>query len=56
MYFIDNDGKIKTAIKSIDSDNSLIPFTGSIYGKIIMYSADEDYVSPYLNDVTFGAI
>lgn len=56
MYYLDNDGKIKLAIKSVDSNNNLIPFTGSIYGKVIMYSADEDYISPYLNDVTFGAI
>lgn len=56
MYYLDNDGNIKTALKSIDDNQNLVPFTGNIYGKIIMYSADESYISPYLVDLTFGAI
>lgn len=56
MYYLDYDGCIKTAIKMIDKNNELIPFTGELFGKVTMYSAGENFTSPYLQNITFGAI
>lgn len=64
MYYIDSDEKgvkkIRTAIKSIGSlgsgTNLLSQFTGNIYGKVTMLSADESYISPYITKYTLSCI
>jgi hypothetical protein len=55
MFYFDNDGLVKVAIKQTDGD-ILIPFTGKLYGKVSMLSADDNYISPYITTYTLSAI
>jgi hypothetical protein len=52
MLYLDPDKNVQLAIRSISpldkTNNTLIPFSGKVYGKITMSSADVSYVSPYV--------
>jgi len=59
MFYMDTAGDIQLAIKmqgNGDSQNILYPFTGNIYGKISMLSADETHISPYIFNYSLGCI
>jgi hypothetical protein len=60
MFYKDYDGQIKLAIKlitSLENEKSVLTqFSGNIYGKVSMLSADESYISPYVTKYTLSCI